>query len=151
MSRKIPAAAHGRAPDGTVDRSVLVEAVALSNDAYFDVAAYARRESFGGTAPDRGWVPVDLGGLSPGGVQPGGVQKVDLAAVAPDELEPITSAAHAYVAELEGAKTLAIAFRGTDEGDKEFAFQGGTADGGQTFGWDAYAAAHAPLVVAGLQ
>ncbi|BCX17420.1 MAG: hypothetical protein KatS3mg117_1102 [Geminicoccaceae bacterium] len=53
--------------------------------------------------------------------------------------------------ELEGAKTLAIAFRGTDEGDREFAFQGGRDPATGAFGWDAYAAAHAPLVVAALQ
>lgn len=53
--------------------------------------------------------------------------------------------------ELEGLATLAIAFRGTDEGDREFAFQGGYDPTSRAFGWDAYAAAHAPLVAAALQ
>lgn len=87
----------------------------------------------------RGWIPLDLGPIAPNGVQ-----RVDLSAFAPESLRPITSAAHVYVGELEGLKTLAIAFRGTDEGDREFAFQGGYDPTQNAFGWDAYAAAHAP-------
>lgn len=133
-------------PDGIVDNPLLVEAAALSNDAYFDTPFYRIKESFLGTAPLRGWIPLDLGPIAPNGVQ-----RVDLSAFAPESLRPITSAAHVYVGELEGLKTLAIAFRGTDEGDREFAFQGGYDPTQNAFGWDAYAAAHAPLVVAALQ
>lgn len=133
-------------PDGIVDNPLLVEAAALSNDAYFDTAFYKVKDSFLGTAPMRGWIPLDLPGIAPNGVQ-----LVDLSPLAPKSLRPIGSAAHVYVGELEGAKTLAIAFRGTDEGDREFAFQGGRDPATGTFGWDAYAAAHAPLVVAALQ
>ncbi len=133
-------------PDGIVDNPLLVEAAALSNDAYFDTAFYRVKDSFLGTAPMRGWIPLELGTLAPKGVQ-----LVDLASFAPEDLRPITSAAHVYVGELEGLETLAIAFRGTDEGDREFAFQGGYDPASGAFGWDAYAAAHAPLVIAALQ
>lgn len=148
MATEAGGAAKGKktVPDGIVDHSLLLEAAALANDAYFDTPDYRVKESFLGTAPMRGWVPLDLGPIAPNGVQ-----LVDLSAFAPPDLRPITSAAHVYVGELEGLKTLAIAFRGTDEGDREFAFQGGRDPTTGNFGWDAYAAAHAPLVVAALQ
>ncbi len=62
-------AGHGRGknvvPDGIVDNPLLVEAAALSNDAYFDMAFYRVKDSFLGTAPMRGWVPLELGTLAP--------------------------------------------------------------------------------------
>lgn len=121
MARNRDAAARGKKtiPDGVVDNPLLVEAAALSNDAYFDTPFYRVKDSFLGTAPMRGWIPVDLGPIAPNGVQ-----LVDLSGFAPENLRPITSAAHVYVGELEGLKTLAIGFRGTDEGDREFAFRG---------------------------
>lgn len=148
MARHQSVAGKGKkaVSDGIVDNPLLVEAVALSNDAYFDTPFYKVKDSFLGTAPMRGWVPLELGPIAPDGVQ-----LVDLSPLAPENLRPITSAAHVYVGELEGAKTLAISFRGTDEGDREFAFQGGFDPASGAFGWDAYAAAHAPLVVAALQ
>ncbi len=133
-------------PDGFVDNPLLVEAVALANDACFDTPFYRVKESFLGTAPLRGWIPLELGQLAPNGVQ-----LVDLSGSAAEELGPITSAAHVYVGELEGLETLAISFRGSDEGGHELSFLTGYDPKSGSFGSDAYAAAHAPLVEAALR
>ena len=54
----------------------------------------------------------------------------------------------------DGESTLAIAFRGTDEGANEFAFQASPLPPGNPlgaeYGWDLYYAAHAPLIEAAL-
>ncbi|BCX17421.1 MAG: hypothetical protein KatS3mg117_1103 [Geminicoccaceae bacterium] len=71
-------------PDGIVDNPLLLEAAALSNDAYFDTAFYKVKDSFLGTAPMRGWIPLDLPGIAPNGVQ-----LVDLSPLAPEDLRPI--------------------------------------------------------------
>lgn len=131
---------------------LLIEASLLSYDAYAAEADYQASADLpvlpAGNAVTRGWTPLTLGGLVPGGVD-----AKDLATLVdnPLLLPPgvITSAVHFYTGELEGRSTLAIAFRGTDEGAAEFGFQG-TEFGPGVFGWDLYFAAHAQAVGAAL-
>ena len=135
---------------------LLIEASLLSYDAYADAANYTGSADVPlrptGNAVTRGWTPLTLGGLVPGGVD----QK-DIAALVrdPNFLPPgvITSAVHLYTGPLEGRQTLAIAYRGTDEGPNEFAFQGAQLPPnpfGFQFGWDLYYAAHAKEVAGAL-
>jgi hypothetical protein len=132
-----------------VANPLLTEAALLGYDTAFDTSDYTGRPDRPvlptGNAVDRGWQPLDA-------VVPGGVQIVPLDTVAPGV--PFSSAAHFYVGEVAGERTLAIAFRGTDEGDAELAFQGSTVgvrpDGTPIYGWDLYQAAHAQAVAQAL-
>jgi hypothetical protein len=132
--------------NAAVGSPLLVEAALLSYDTFADTADYGATSERGllptGDAPDRGWTPLDLPGLAPDGVQ-----VVPLAELAPEV--PFSSAAHFYTGELEGQRTLAIAFRGTDEAEPEFVFQGNLLPNGLR-GWDLYQAAHAEAVDAAL-
>lgn len=135
--------------DRSVINPLLTEAALFGYDTFFDEAGYTGSPDQpllpDGNALDRGWQPLDA-------VVPGGVQVVGLDDLAPGV--PFSSAAHFYVGELEGRRTLAIAFRSTDEGPPEFAFQAATLgqnpDGTPIYGWDLYQAAHAEAVAAAL-
>jgi hypothetical protein len=61
----------------------------------------------------------------------------------------ITSAAHFYQGSLEGKETLVLAYRSTDDGPPEFAFQGAEVAPG-VYGWDLYFTAHKDASVAAL-
>jgi hypothetical protein len=130
---------------GAVGGPLLTEAALLSYDTGFDRADYdatpTRPVLPTGNAVDRGWQPLDA-------VVPGGVQIVPLSSVGAPV--PFSSAAHFYVGEVEGERTLAIAFRGTDEGNLELAFGvatlGTRPDDTPIYGWDFYQAAHAGAV-----
>jgi hypothetical protein len=132
-----------------VRNELLTEAALFGYDTFFDRASYTGAPDLpvlpDGNAPARGWQPLDA-------VVPGGVQVVALRDLAPDV--PFGSAAHFYVGEVEGERTLAIAFRSTDEGEAEFAFQAATVgrnpDGTPIYGWDLYQAAHAGAVAKAL-
>jgi hypothetical protein len=139
-----------------MSNKLLIEASLLSYDAYADTADYQGSTDVpllpAGNAVSRGWTPLTLGGLVPGGVD-----EKDIADLVgnPDILPPgvITSAVHLYTGSLEGRQTLAIAYRGTDEGPNEFAFQGSQLPSnpfGFQFGWDLYYAAHVNEVGAAL-
>jgi Ca2+-binding RTX toxin-like protein len=123
----------------TTSTDLLLEAARLSQAAYADTAG----------APPSGWEPVSLGTAA------AGVQLVDVGALAGLPPGAITSAAHVYEGSPDGESTLAIAFRGTDEGANEFAFQASPLPPdnplGAEYGWDLYYAAHAPLVEDALQ
>jgi hypothetical protein len=129
-------------PAAIVHGPLLIEAALLSYDAGFDRADYDGRPDRPvlptGNAVDRGWQPLDA-------VVPGGVQVVELSSLGAPV--PFSSAAHFYVGEVEGERTLAAAFRGTDEGNLEIAFEVarlGTRPGGEPiYGADLYQAAHA--------
>ena len=112
------------------DKPFLVEAVQLSADAFTD-------DSIGAQA--RGWRPVEVQGLVDG------VQNVEVAAL-PDGTA-ITSVLHAVEGSYAGGRTLALSFRGIDEGAPEFLFQ--VAPDVRAF--DLYLQAHAPVVQAALE
>lgn len=133
-------------PDG-----LLVEAALFGSDTFFDVPDHPPSAELPyPNAVSRGWQPLSLGPLAPVGVQ-----LVDLSAFVPPELGgpdvEMDSAAHFYTGEVEGRNTLAIAFRSTDDGLAEFAFQSldlrQVRDPfGADWGWDIYHAFHAPAV-----
>jgi hypothetical protein len=137
-----------------VANSVLLESALFSYDTFFSSADYAGTAALpklsSGSAVDRGWQPLSSAAA------PGGVQTVDLSGFTkgtPLEGATITSAAHFYTGELEGKQTLVIAFRSTDEGAAEFAFQGAQLPenpAGAKYGWDLYYGAHAPAVAQAL-
>lgn len=143
------------APTETEPPRLLTEAALFGVDTFFDEAAHPIASDLPYlNAPMRGWQPLSLGALAPEGVQ-----LVDLSPFVPPELGgPATemdSAAHFYTGELEGRRTLAAAFRSTDDGPAEFAFQGldlrAVPDPfGAEWGWDIYHALHAPAVRAAL-
>ncbi len=108
----------------------LVEAVQLSADAFTDDTAGPQA---------RGWRAVEVRGLVDG------VQDVEVAAL-PDGTA-ITSVLHAVEGTYAGERTLALSFRGIDEGAPEFLFQ--VASGVRAF--DLYLQAHAPVVRAALE
>jgi hypothetical protein len=132
-----------------VDGPLLTEAALLSYDTGFDRADYDGRSDRPvlptGNAVDRGWTPLEA-------VAPGGVQVVELSSLGAPV--PFSSAAHFHVGEVEGERTLAVAFRGADEGNLEIAFAVatlGTGPGGEPiYGADLYQAAHADAVAEAL-
>ncbi len=138
-----------------VANPLLVESSLFAYDTFFSEPDYAGTAAMPklatGNAVERGWTPVDLPGAA------NGVQTVDLSGFVPPDSPiagaTITSAVHFYEGELEGKNTLAIAFRSTDEGDAEFAFQSSALPPnplGAKYGWDLYYALHAPVVAEAL-
>jgi pimeloyl-ACP methyl ester carboxylesterase len=142
------------APSGGVAGPLLVEALRLAADAAFDSADHPSVPLLPEDAVERGWSPLGTTELGPLPGLADGVQRLTLAEVPdpgePGRTVPITSVAHAYEGVLEGLRTVAVAFRGTDEGPPEFAFQATPSPDGATIGWDLYQQAHAPLVDAAL-
>lgn len=137
-----------------VNHPLLVEAGYFAGDTFLNVPDHPPIE---GAAPypgpvSRGWEPVQVAGLIENGVQ-----FVPLSVFNPDI--PFSTAAHFYTGEVEGERTLAIAFRSTYEEtngqfdpaktELEFAFQGSTVAPG-TYGWDLYQRAHEAAVRAAL-
>lgn len=133
-------ATAGATSSSTTSADLILEAARLSQDAYADIAV----------ASSRGWTPVAIAGVADEGVQ-----KVDVGALAGLPAGAITSAAHVYAGTPDGESTLAIAFRGTDEGANEFAFQASPVPPGNPLGaehgWDLYYAAHLPLITGALK
>jgi Lipase (class 3) len=105
------------------DEALIAEAAFLADAAYADDSAPAR---------EGGWRPLTAAELGPVADLRDGVQ---VAAVGD---AGFTSAAHAYVGEVEGETVVALAFRGTDEDTDELLHQIGR--------WDEYYAAHEDLV-----
>ena len=132
-------AANTAIAPSTNSTDLLLEAARLSQDAYADTA----------TASSRGWTPLAFAGIADEGVQ-----RADVGALAGLPAGAITSALHVYEGTWDGQSTLALAFRGTDEGANEFAFQASPVPAGNPLGaehgWDLYYAAHAPLIEAAL-
>jgi hypothetical protein len=141
-----------------MSNKLLIEASLFGYDTFFDKANYA--DTLGllpapaVNAVDRGWtalnlpaVPVlDLAAIS------GGIDLQDLTPYTigtPLEGASITSAAHFYKGSLEGKETLVLAYRSTDDGAAEFAFQGAEVAPG-IYGWDLYFNAHKDASVAAL-
>lgn len=133
-------AANAATSPATNSTDLLLEAARLSQDAYANAA----------TASSRGWTPLPFAGIAEEGVQ-----RVDVGALAGLPAGAITSALHVYEGTPDGQSTLALAFRGTDEGANEFAFQASPVPAGNPLGaehgWDLYYAAHAPLIEAALK
>ncbi len=134
---------------------LLVEASLLSYDAYFDTAAYTDTRGLlpvpAANAPVRGWTPLLLPGL-----EAPGVDKADLAPLlsgTPLGSATLTSAAHFYEGTLDGRKTVVLAYRSTDEGTAELAFQSARLPPnpfGAQYGWDLYYWLHAEASAAAL-
>lgn len=148
------APAAGRGEDAGIQQPLLVEALLLSADASFDTAGHAPVPLLPADAVERGWTPLGTDELGPVPGLADGVQRLTLAE-APDPGVPgrtveITTVAHVYEGVLEGERTVAIAFRGTDEGPAEFLFQATASPDGASIGWDLYQQAHASLVAAAL-
>lgn len=146
----------GSAIPSKVRDDLLTEAARFAWDTFFDQADYDEAfELPTGDAVDRGWQPLDL---TTAGVT-GGVQVVALQDAFGPAAPPLSTAAHFYVGEVEGKRTLAIAFRSVDEPDDvgraaEFAFIGAPITNPETgqpgFGWDLYQLAHQGAVRAAL-
>ena len=115
----------------------------LAQAAYLSEAAYAPTTT---AFEALGYRTIELDGLTVDGEQ---VQDIGILVGRP--AGTITS--HAFLVEgiIESERTVALVFRGTDEGEKELAFQGSLRSGGAGLGWNLYQQAHAPLAAAALQ
>ena len=122
---------------------IAIQDTLLAQAAYLSEQAYAPT-----TEPFKalGYRTIELDGLTVDGEQ-----MRDIGALAGQP--PGTFTSHAYLVEgtIEGERTVALVFRGTDEGGPEFAFQGSPLPGGAGFVWDLYQQAHAPLAAAALR
>jgi hypothetical protein len=147
-------------PTTEVSGDLLTESARFAWDTFFDHADYAEAyELPTGDAVDRGWQPLALAATpdSPG------VQIVTVP-TGREDVPTLSSAVHFYTGEVEGKRTLAIAFRSVDEPTDagralEFGFIGsivgtwpeGTPRAGQPlYGWDLYQLAPAPAVAEAL-
>lgn len=131
-----------------MSQKLLTEASRFAHDTLFDVADHdGGRDGSphgAGNAVERGWLPLAVPGRIAGGVDRGEV--TGFLADTPLKGPTLSTAAHFYTGELDGRQTLVMAYRGTDEGPLEFAFQGlplPSNPSGARFGWDLYAAEHA--------
>lgn len=138
-----------------MSQKLLTEASRFAHDTLFDVADHDGGRDGSphgvGNAVERGWLPLAVPGKIAGGVDRGEV--TSFLAGTPLEGPTLGTAAHFYTGELDGRQTLVIAYRGTDEGPLELAFQGlplPSNPRGARFGWDLYAAEHAEASAAAL-
>jgi hypothetical protein len=134
---------------------LLVEASLLSYDAYFDTPDYTDTRGLlpspAINAPARGWAPLSLPGLEVPGVDQAVLEP--FATGTPFGFTTLGSAAHFYEGTLEGRKTVVLAYRSTDEGALELAFQSAPLPPnpfGAAYGWDLYQFAHEEASAAAL-
>ena len=135
---------------------LLIEASLFGYDTFFDTADYTDTLRLlpgpAVNAPDRGWTPLNVPGLIDQGVNLGDLTPF-IPADSPIAGATITTAAHFYVGPLEGKQTVVLAYRSTDEGGPEFAFQGAQLPPnpfGAEYGWDLYYLLHAQASAAAL-